>query len=428
MQQPENVEQPVEEGPGSGGQSFFDLEHVEVSRIPVGKGVPIGLTTASNQSLGIGGAYGTWGESIDNSSLPEYLSQRLGYQLSEAECLDLAPLGFHHRHHVADLSPEEHRQVELEVGTRFLSAAIQVSGWQPGDVEAVLIGASAPVSSQFTQEISRRAGIPESALKVSVHKACDSSVSALHMALNPELTENQTGHNLARELEGKKILVGGIEGLSRFTSHSRDTNALQLFGNGAGVIGVIPGKNLQFLVGQEKEVYDEKGLLAVRMFYPHSRRETDKSLVEVTQDSANHIRVAGFMHEPEGNIPIEMAGLMGMVKLFVRSGVEVVREVYQKYQAMMVEMGNLEKNLKVTIVHHANYKINKLTASQLEKDGIHLNMPWVLSEFGNVSAASAMIAFLRQIKDLNPGDHILFDGFGAGTYYDVFAAALGGAG
>ena len=425
MQQPVNSEQPAEEEPGT-GPSFFELDNVEVTRIPVRDGVPIGLTTASNSSLGIGGAYGTWGDSIDNLSLPSYLSQRLGYKLSDAECLDLTPLGFHHRHHVADLAPDEHRQVELEVGTRFLSAAIQASGWQPEEVDAVLIGASAPVTNQFTQEISRRAGIRESALKVSVHKACDSSVSALHLALNPDLMENQKGFNVARELLGKKILVGGIEGLSRFTSHSRDTNALQLFGNGAGVIGIIPGQNLQFLVGQEKEVYDEKGLLAVRMFYPHSRKVTNESLVEVTQDSANHIRVAGLMHEPEGDIPIEMAGLMGMVKLFVRSGVEVIREVYNKYQAMMAEMGNFEKNLKVTIVHHANYKINKLTASQLEKDGIHLNMPWVLSEFGNVSAASAMIAFLRQIKDLKPGDHILFDGFGAGTYYDVFATALGG--
>jgi hypothetical protein len=114
----------------------------------------------------------------------------------------------------------------------------------------------------------------------------------LHLALNPELSENQKGFNVARELRGKKILVGGIEGLSRFTSHSRDTNALQLFGNGAGVIGIIPGKNMQFLVGQEKEVYDEKGLLAVRMFYPHSRQVSGQTLVEVTQDSANHIRVA----------------------------------------------------------------------------------------------------------------------------------------
>jgi hypothetical protein len=35
--------------------------------------------------------------------------------------------------------------------------------------------------------------------------------------------------NLAEELRGKKVLVGGIEGLSRFVSASRDKNALQFF-------------------------------------------------------------------------------------------------------------------------------------------------------------------------------------------------------
>jgi 3-oxoacyl-[acyl-carrier-protein] synthase III len=53
-------------------------------------------------------------------------------------------------------------------------------------------------------------------------------------------------------------------------------------------------------------------------------------------------------------------------------------------------------------------------------------MPWVLSEFGNVSAASNMIAFLRKLTSLKPGDHVLFDSFGAGTYYDALAVELGG--
>jgi hypothetical protein len=35
-----------------------------------------------------------------------------------------------------------------------------------------------------------------------------------------------------------------------------------------------------------------------------------------------------------------------------------------------------------------------------------------------------MIAFLRYLKNLGPGDHVLFDGFGAGTYYDVVAVEL----
>jgi hypothetical protein len=39
------------------------------------------------------------------------------------------------------------------------------------------------------------------------------------------------------------------------------------------------------------------------------------------------------------------------------------------------------------------YKINKLKEKHLQNEGIVLPMPWLLSEFGNVSAASNMIAF-----------------------------------
>jgi len=423
-----NNTQPSEEAPIE-AHSFFEQAQVKLDQVPVGPGVPLGITSVTNPKVGIGGAYGTWGESYDNQTLSVFLEQRLGRSLSEAEKMDLTPLGFLYRHHLTSLSPEEHYQLELEVGARFLREAAHASGWEPGEVDAVLVGVSGPVVEDYTEQIARKAGIPENALKVSVHKACDSSASALHMVLNPELSENnRTGINLARELLGKKVLVGGIEGLSRLLDLSKDVNALQLFGNGAGVIGVIPGKTLKFLVGKEQEVFDEKGLLAVHMFYPHSTPVEGQSLVDVCQENPHHLRVAGMMHEPENGMAIEMAGLMGMVKLFVRNGVECVRDVYQRYQELMREWGTLEKRIRVTIVHHANFKINKLKASQLAKEGVHLNMPWVLSEFGNVSAASVMIAFLRQLPSLVPGDHILIDGFGAGSYYDVFAVAMGGLG
>ena len=61
----------------------------------------------------------------------------------------------------------------------------------------------------------------------------------------------------------------------------------------------------------------------------------------------------------------------------------------------------------------------------LQNLGIEMAMPWLLSEFGNISAASNMIAFLRQLPSMNLGDHILIDGFGAGTYYDTLAVQLG---
>jgi 3-oxoacyl-[acyl-carrier-protein] synthase III len=162
------------------------------------------------------------------------------------------------------------------------------------------------------------------------------------------------------------------------------------------------------------------------MIYPHSvQKVAEGTNVEVTQMNQNHIRIAGLMPIPENGSSIVMAGPMGMVKLFVRTGVQVVREAYKAYQEKLVQLGTTGKTLAVAVVHHANYKINKLKEKHLQNEGIVLPMPWLVSEFGNVSAASNMIAFLRELPSLNPGDHILIDGFGAGTYYDVLAVELG---
>jgi 3-oxoacyl-[acyl-carrier-protein] synthase III len=404
--------------------SFYERPNVEKSVLQIGSGVPLGLEGVYSPELGIGGAYGSWGQSYSNSNLPTFVEHRLGEPLSADDILNLSELGFDYRQHIPDLTESEHLELELEVGSRLLQKAMQVCGWKPAEVEGVLIGLSGPVSDDYVRRISHMAGIPDSALKVSVHKACDGSMGALHLALNPQLSKPGQV-NVAEELKGKKVLVGGIEGLSRFTNGSRDKNALQLFGNGMGAIGVVPGETLKLLVGKSFENYDEEGLLAVRMYYPHSRpNPASDSLVDVVQDDVAHIRVAGLMNEPKDGASIEMAGLMGMVKLFVRTGVQVVADVYGEYQSLMEKIGRSGKSITMGIVHHANYKINALKAKHLSKLGIEFPMPWLLNDFGNVSAASNMIAFLRKLPDLKLGDHILFDGFGAGTYYDVMAVSM----
>lgn len=405
--------------------SFFDRPQVERVVFPIQQGIPIGFESVYSAQLGIGGTYGTWGQGYDNEALPRFLEQRLGEPLKSEEILNLAELGFVSRHHIPLLSGPEHLELEIEVGARLLREAARTCGWDPSEVQGVLIGMSGPITHDYVAQIARRAGIPDTALKVSVHKACDGSMGALHLALDPGMAgAGQT--NIAEELRSKKVLVGGIEGLSRLLSDSRDKNALQLFGNGAGVIGIVPGTTMKFLAGKSREVFDEEGLLEVRMFYPHSSvRVPGESLVEVTQDGPANIRVAGLMHEPEDGTSVAMAGLMGMVKLFVRTGVQVVSEVVRDYQTLMSKVGTPDKSFAVAIVHHANYKINLLKAKHLQKLGIRFPMPWLLSEFGNVSAASNIIAFLRQLPSLKPGDHVLFDGFGAGTYYDVLAVAMG---
>lgn len=406
---------------------FFEQPQVILRRIPVGKGVPLGIKRVYNTQLGIGGVYGSWGTSYDNNSLLAAIESYLGEPILPEERIDLPSLGFLYRHHTVDLTPEEHLDVEIQVGAHFLREAAQACGWEPEEVQAVLIGNSAPIVQDYTERIACKAGIPETALKVSVHKACDSSVGALHLALNPELGFAGVSYrNLAQDLYGKKVLVGGIEGVSRLVSAARDKIAMQFFGNGAGVIGVIPGETMKFLAGKSHEVFDEKGVMALHMYYPHSGRKAgDQSNVEISEIGQNRILVAGLMHEPADEKPIDMAGMMGMVKLFVRTCVQVMQEVYGRYVELMERRGTSEKSIRVVIIHHANMKIKNLIEKFLQNEGIHLYIPWLLSEFGNVSAASNMMAFLRQLPHLNPGDHVLIDGFGAGTYYDAMIVALG---
>ena len=404
--------------------SFFERPNVRNETIQIGKGIPFAFESVTNSTLGVGGVYGTWGDSYDNARLRDLVSYRRGEFLQDEDVMNLSELGFLSRHHIPDLSDADHLELEVQVGARMLREAAKANQWDPADVDAVLIGMSGPVSNDYVALICERAGISNKALKVSVHKACDGSVGSLNLALNPWL--GRKGQmNIAEELKGKKVLLGGIEGLSRFTSSSHDKYALQLFGNAAGIIGVVPGETFKFLVGKDHEAFDDEGVLAVRMYYPHSRQQTETgSQLEITQ-SDTHIRVAGLMHEPEHDGPIAMAGPMGMVKLFVRTGVKVVTDVFNEYAELMNKLGTPEKKISVGIVHHANYKINQLKAKQLQGLGIEFPMPWLVSDFGNVSAASNMIVFLRQLPKIKAGDNVLFDGFGAGTYYDVLAVTMG---
>ncbi|MCK7479310.1 MAG: hypothetical protein M0C28_19565 [Candidatus Moduliflexus flocculans] len=49
------------------------------------------------------------------------------------------------------------------MGRRFLVEAMKACNWEPSEVEAVLIGMSAPLAEDYLNQITLAAGIPESA-------------------------------------------------------------------------------------------------------------------------------------------------------------------------------------------------------------------------------------------------------------------------
>ena len=77
--------------------SFFERPNVEKGIVDVGQGIPFGIERVTNPSVGIGGVYGTWGDSYDNETLPFFLEQRLGRPLSPNEKLNIAVIGIAHQ-------------------------------------------------------------------------------------------------------------------------------------------------------------------------------------------------------------------------------------------------------------------------------------------------------------------------------------------
>src|SRR5258708_28443658 len=139
--------------PAKEDSSFFARSNVKEEIIPVGGGIPFGVESVTNKDLGIGGAYGAWGKSYDNSNLPEFVEGRMGAPLAENDMMDLSQLGFVSRHHIPNLSNEEHIQVELEVGTRLIKEAAESNGWKPQDGQGLLVGMSGPVATNYVTEI-----------------------------------------------------------------------------------------------------------------------------------------------------------------------------------------------------------------------------------------------------------------------------------
>ena len=76
----------------------------------------LGSSGSATLAVGIGGAYGTWGESYDNEDTAPFVEQVMGEPLANDEKLNLSELGFLHRQHIPTLSEADNLELEVEVG------------------------------------------------------------------------------------------------------------------------------------------------------------------------------------------------------------------------------------------------------------------------------------------------------------------------
>lgn len=360
------------------------------------------LETVKHPEIGMAGAVAHWGRRYPKEEIESIIKEKFGQDKVTPET------GFDELHRVPpDYTPKQIVAEEMRVVQRLVEAILALNGWKPKEVEALFFGGS-PLSHpdkglihrDYGGAIAQETGMthldPEKDI-FNYYLYCNAGGRALREALTRS------------DLEGKKVLILTIEGLTRqmreFSPQKSDALSPQVFSDGAAGMGVVPKKNLRYLLGESGEMRDKGALAAVEPYQELINREGD--LIQV-EDNIEYIQLP---QPPEG-MHVRMHGGL-TAKMFLRNvppaGKRVFRQHQEKYPG---------KEIKFVVAHHP---------SKIMKEGIErrleLPIPWVVKD-GNSSGATTLIAFLRLMKEFSPGDHVMIVSFGAGISWDVFVVEI----
>lgn len=262
----------------------------------------------------------------------------------------------------------------ITLGTAAAAKAIERSGLQPKDIDAILVS----TVSHFMQTpsmatiIANNLGMPEPAA-VDLSAACAGFCYGVGMA-----------DGMVRTGSAKHVLVVGVEVLSKYTDFS-DRSTAFLFGDGAGAVVIGPSD--------------------VPAIGPTLWGSDPSAHEVITIDDWRNERAPG-----EGGPYIHMEGrqVFKWATTFIAGKAREALEL----------SGLTPEDLDVFIPHQAN---NRITDSMLR----HLKLPSdvVVSRdiinMGNSSAASVPLAMeaLLDSGDATSGQTALLIGFGAGLVY-----------
>ena len=106
-------------------------------------------------------------------------------------------------------------------------------------------------------------------------------------------------------------------------------------------------------------------------------------------------------------------------KFFIKNTAPIIKQVVEAHAALSPDHG-----IDHVVAHHASLPVIEGLKRRLQKDGIELDIPWVVPD-GNSSGATTLIALARQMSDFKEGDHVLIASFGAGASFSVFVVEIG---
>ncbi len=257
-------------------------------------------------------------------------------------------------------------------------AAIERAGWDPLELDLILLATSSPDDLFGTAPRVQAALGASNAVAFDLTAACSGFLFAL-------ITAAQYLRNGAMQ----RVLVIGADQLSRWLDWD-DRRTCVLFGDGAGAVAL------------QSCAAEQDGLVAFRMRSDGSRN----GCLTLAQVDEHRPLLGDLTAQVGGFQPIQMNG-QEVYKF-------AVREVPAVLEELLLASGIAAEQLDWLLLHQANQRILDAVA-----DRFHVPQARVLSNlasYGNTSAATIPLMLDEAVRDgrVQPGHLIASSGFGAG--------------
>ena len=272
-------------------------------------------------------------------------------------------------------SPQEPLTVLASEAAR---TALAHAGWEPGDVDLILLATSSPDDLFGTAPRIQAAIGATGAVAFDLTAACSGFLFALITA----------GQYIASGAV-RRALVIGADQLSRWVDWD-DRRTCVLFGDGAAAVAV------------EACPADASGLLGFRMRSDGSRN----ACLTLAQTNEQETLLAEVTAQKGGFAPIQMNG-QEVYKF-------AVREVPQILAELLEHTGTTPDQLDWLLLHQANQRILDAVAERFAMPAERVLSN--LAHYGNTSAATIPLMLDEAVKDnrVQPGHLLASSGFGAG--------------
>ncbi|MCS5692365.1 ketoacyl-ACP synthase III [Cyanobium sp. FGCU-6] len=264
------------------------------------------------------------------------------------------------------------------LATDAARASLDHAGWEPGDVDLILLATSSPDDLFGTAPRVQAALGARKAVAFDLTAACSGFLFALITA--------------AQYIRGgtfQRVLVIGADQLSRWVDWD-DRRTCVLFGDGAGAVAV------------QADSGGPDDLLGFRMRSDGSRN----ACLTLAQTEEHRPLIGELSSQTGGFAPIHMNG-QEVYKFAVREVPAVLAEVLEG-------CGITAADLDWLLLHQANQRILDAVAERFSVPAERVLSN--LAAYGNTSAATIPLMLDEAVRDgrIQPGQRIASSGFGAG--------------